>query len=143
MDGVRPFGEPRDRSKLYSVGVECAWEGPVLRAHVKPFDPVAWDERQDEQVWHGGIYAVHSPERACWTARAYSASAIGEVDLWGRIVRFELGYRAEYCMVTRLFVAYKELVSKLSKRYECDTILVHPWPGGVIKAMTSVEVESL
>ena len=40
-------------------------------------------------------------DRTRW---AYNADVAGEVDLWGRVVEFELGYRAEYCMIMKLYL---------------------------------------
>ena len=117
--------------QLRSVGVPCVWEGPVIRAHVRPYDPADWDEKKLTDPWRGGIYALDSVERACQVAEEYDADAIGEVDLWGRVVRFEMGYRAELCMVRRLCVCPGFFnLAMLSRRYECDVAVVpaDKWP---------------
>ena len=118
--------------QLRSVGVPCVWEGPVIRAHVRPYDPADWDEKKLTDPWRGGIYALDSVERACQVAEEYDADAIGEVDLWGRVVRFEMGYRAELCMIRRICVRseFTAIARSLSRQYECDVVVVpvHKWP---------------
>lgn len=121
-------GRKKPELVLASVGVSCAWEGPVLRAHVKPYDVETWDKSMDSEVWHGGIYALNSAALALETAGMYHANCLGIVDLWGRVVRFERGWRGELCMIKKLFVLNvngelsNKQIDSLCDRYECDVV---------------------
>lgn len=128
------------------------WEGPVLRADVKPFDTETWDEYRKEnpgeyiggmppcRTWNSGIYALDTKEYAIETAHLYQLQILGEVDLWGRVVVFDRGYRAELCMIKKLWILYrgtdkeyldlanslipgtaaKKLMPDLARTYDCD-----------------------
>lgn len=113
------FGSGNDHEvyKLSSITMGTVWEGPVLRADIKPFDAEAWDQYRMERgqefyqvpcrTWNSGIYALDTKEYAIETARIYRAEVIGQVDLWGRVVIFEKGYRAELCMIKKLWILYR------------------------------------
>lgn len=99
---------------LGSVGVSYHWEAPAIHAPVKPYDPIVWDKAKreapydvqylDHETWSAGIYALNSWEHAITAMKIYQAPVIGEVDLWGRVVEFTKGYRAEYAMVKQLWI---------------------------------------
>lgn len=141
---------------LSSVAADCIWEGPVIRAHKRPVDPKYWDaKRKDKNATKdeyyeemhdtfaiAGIHALKTREQAIDAAHGYSVSCYGEVALWGRIAKFELGYRAEVCMVKQLFLlpsvfhalnvanderlihaATTNLIADLSKRYDCEVVI--------------------
>lgn len=136
-----------DQWYLSSVAAECLWDGPVLRADQPPVDPKVWDaakknkalERyQYEDVVHhvfntAGVHAVKSKEAARRLMLDYNADAFGEISLYGRVAEFELGYRAEVCMVQSIVVRswrgdHPEPISSkkhtavaaLARRYECE-----------------------
>lgn len=148
-----------DGYHLRSAAVDFIWEGPVVRAHKRPVDPKYWDGKkpsetemtnseywlkyaqyQDEMhdTFHlAGIWAVKTRELAEETAESYRASCIGEIHLWGRVAQFELGYRAEVCMIKRLYLlgwwgrqymnqnekGIATVVADLSRRYGCEVTL--------------------
>lgn len=154
---------------LSSVACSFFWEGPVVRAHKRPVDPKYWDgkkpdkkDARDEREFYinyqayyeemrdtfaiAGIHALKTKDQAIEAAGLYQVSCYGEVGLWGRVVQFELGYRAEACMIRRLFLfnlveaifngrndhrdydvieAKKtDLVNSLSRRYGCEVTIV-------------------
>ena len=141
---------------LYSVTARTEWEGPVIRSDDPPIDPRVWDrtkreygdkscearERTAHVFAKAGIHAVKTLEQGQKTAKAYDVQVYGEVSLWGRVAQFEHGYRAEYCMIKKLFVVKDQImrlhhvpwkkekeyidaiVNSLSRRYQCDVEVV-------------------
>lgn len=156
---------------LSSVACNFFWEGPVIRAHKRPVDPKYWDGKKpselamkdkDEEAFRAesrayyremhdtfaiaGIHALKTKQQAIDASFEYQVSCYGEVALWGRVAQFELGYRAEACMIKRLFLreivevifngrndardydiieAKKtNLVQSLSRRYGCEVTIV-------------------
>ena len=117
---------------LCSVGVSCVWPGPVLHAHCRPFDPDRWDKHRDATPWSSGIWTVNSWDMARDVLHAYKADAVGVVDLWGRIVKFTHGWRAEWCMIRGLMLhrrgvsnvrpQWQATADALAARYACDVI---------------------
>ena len=69
-----------------------------------------------------GIYAHKTREQAVSTARRRLGTVvIGEVELWGRVVEHELGYRAQYARPSALWVPVateygSSVVQSLSQR---------------------------
>jgi hypothetical protein len=51
-----------------------------------------------------GIYAHRSRGAAVAHARATPGSIVGEVELWGRVIEHEHGYRSEYARIRALWV---------------------------------------
>jgi len=51
-----------------------------------------------------GIYAHRSRGAALAHARATPGSIVGEVELWGRVIEHEHGYRSEYARIRALWV---------------------------------------
>ena len=51
-----------------------------------------------------GIYAHRSRGAALAHARATPGSIVGEVELWGRVIEHEHGYRSEYARIRTLWV---------------------------------------
>lgn len=127
---------------LCSLAAQVAWEQPVIRSDFPPVDPSAWkikgDPRPSHRAGHiihvSGIWTVFDRKQVNEIVATYSASAFGEVTLWGRVAQHELGYRAEYCMIKKLFVPIdqvtldarqvKVIVTQLEQRYGCDVELV-------------------
>lgn len=111
---------------LQSVAAHTLWRGPVLQAHVKPYDADHWDTHRDHDVWAGGIYALNSWEKTAYAAHAYRADAVGIVDLWGRVVCFTEGFRAEWCMVRALAIrrSRSTVARELEQHYQCDVACV-------------------
>lgn len=151
----------RVSAMLTSVAVGTVWEGPVIRAHKRPVDPAYWDahpkgseERSTELIdtfENAGIWAVKTREQVIdEVCGLYTAAVYGEVDLWGRVAQFALGYRGEVCMIKKLYVFNQELedeladfvhrrsqidwelmektrnniIADLSRRYECEVEVV-------------------
>lgn len=128
--------------RLCSVGVSFVWPGPVVRAIVPPMDPSVWDEikprlkrgvanasdfEQQAALWQGGIHVLKTPELAMWAAVTYRADVIGLVDLWGRVVQFEKGYKAELAMVRKLAyidskASFSYATPSLERTYACDVV---------------------
>lgn len=123
------FGEP-DTSipegwLLASPTQGTKWTSPILRADGEPcsYDPhdYRWTDREDH--CHG-IYAHDSPEWSDFYSSG-SVRAMGRVELTGKIVVHEKGYRAEAARITRLVLnpcaLDKEGVAGgLADRYACD-----------------------
>lgn len=151
---------------LSSVTADCVWEGPVLRAHKRPVDPKYWDvmrhlKDQDAEAYYAemhetfdvaGIYALKDRAQAEDAADDYGVSAFGEIALYGRVAQYQLGYRAEVCMIKRIYLRHvhqdllvsnrelldaasksrikelfhirlKDLITDLSLRYDCEVTL--------------------
>lgn len=136
-------GEPFIRSLVR----EDVWEGPILRANEKPKDHTKLGDKTD--TGHG-IYAwpvthriteevgfTFSMMRSAFTRQMMGMAAEeepqppgkveGEVELIGRVVRHEHGYRAEAARVVRLFVKQLRpvydrdvVLAALGQRYQCD-----------------------
>jgi len=49
-------------------------------------------------------HALKTKEQAIEAAMMYGVSCYGEIALWGRVAQFELGYRAEVCMIKHLYL---------------------------------------
>lgn len=118
---------------LGSLAIATVWEGPVIKAHMKPVDMEIWDKTENSEVWRSGIYAVKTEEIIqCMVLPIYRSQVWGAVDLWGQIAEHEQGYRAEYCMVVgplRLVLDFLDdnekmrievIRDSLMKRYQCD-----------------------
>lgn len=132
--------EHRDKDRgwvLCSVAARTEWDGPVLKADCAPIDPKLWDEDKSKTTHvfrTAGIHAVKTREQCTNLMSLYGAQVFGELKLWGRVAQFELGYRAEYCMITKLFIVEKairefrrrekEIVHDLEKRYQCEVEVV-------------------
>lgn len=119
---------------LGSVAMSTVWLGPVIRSDLRPIDPTHWDKDRGvmSQVFNGaGIHAVKTLEQAKdELVRSYYAPVVGRVTLWGRVVQFTRGYRAELCMIKRLWLLQdmsyydypitQKVLDDLTRRYECD-----------------------
>lgn len=126
--------EQRGKYILTSAAkTDVEWEGPYLRSDDRPVDPAVWD-KDKEKTHHvfnyAGIHAVKTREQAVVLTGGYGAPVFGEIKLWGRVAQFELGYRAEYCMIQKLYFIsqfltqddrrIKEIMKDLADRYQCD-----------------------
>lgn len=147
---------------LVSVSAPTVWEGPVIRAHKRPVDPKHWDEIKKqtgndyewraeaaEVIQGAGIWALKTKDECLKIRHEYHATVYGEVDLWGRIAQFRLGYRAEACMIRSLFlnrgnlpmmqprrwkdrdvanaaskIMHQEIIKQLNQRYGVEVVLV-------------------
>lgn len=134
---------------LKSVANEFLWEGPFARADKRPLDPKHWDELKKpgtpidytqrditiNYVIHtAGIHAVKTNEQAVRLVCDYSAPVYGEIDLWGRVAQFQLGYRAEFAMIKHLWLDTSwitlderkilQIAADLMKRYDCEVEIV-------------------
>ena len=90
-----------------------------------------------------GIYAHRSRGAALAHARAAPGSIVGEVELWGRVIEHEHGYRSEYARIRALWVPVApapcpaeqhNVTEALAKRrslsaYGVDTGLIHRQSG--------------
>lgn len=131
----------KDAAWLTSVGVCHVWPGPVCRAIVPPYDTRVWDEikprikngeasAEDLQtqaaIWNGGIYSLNSVQNAAEAALLYRAVVLGLIDIWGRVVAFQLGYRSEIAMVRKLALLmpndYSWAIPHLERNYHCDVV---------------------
>lgn len=148
--------------KLCSVAVHHLWDGPVVRADMRPVDPSIWDagkkamkegkKAYDEyygEMSHtfstAGIWAVKTYQQVLDVSRMYYAPAYGEVALWGRVAQFKLGYRAELCMIKKIFIdtiftdyiggldtepwtkwakAATKVARNFERRYDCEVMFV-------------------
>lgn len=80
---------------LKSVTYPVSWEGPVLRADTPP--------KRDN---HHGIHAVKFPQfflDPFYVGMGWQ-HAFGEVELYGKIVEHEMGYRAQTAIIRSLYV---------------------------------------
>jgi len=104
-------------------------------------DSRAYYEEMHDTFSLAGIHALKTKEQAIEAAMMYGVSCYGEIALWGRVAQFELGYRAEVCMIKHLYLItpyvvfntrndfrgtdanrnqLKELISSLERRYDCE-----------------------
>jgi len=118
---------------LHSTNLPICWPGPSMTASEIP------------PPWPGhpthGLYSMKKPDFFFGTgARFWGPVAIvGQVANWGIVREHELGYRAEHCIVRKLFVpsttglliaaaatemgsdwTKTQMMEPLSKRYQCE-----------------------
>ena len=127
---------------LESLAANVLWEQPVIKSDFPPLDPKAWGHGQKTDPAHvintSGIWTVYDRVHALLVAQLYRAEVFGEVSLWGRVARHELGYRAEWCMIKKLLLylpicrnkgwhryQLESAVIGLERRYGCDVEVVH------------------
>lgn len=127
---------------LRSLAADVVWEQPVIKSDFPPVDPKTWGHGQKTNSGHvihtSGIWTVYDRPQVLGVVQLYHAEVFGEVALWGRVARHELGYRAEWCMVKKLFLylpscrsngwhsdRLKLAVIGLERRYGCDVEVVH------------------
>jgi hypothetical protein len=77
--------------RLMSAGVDAWWEGPTLTADEKP---VAYGRH--------GVHGFTAGEQREWGQYRDTSVVYGIVRLWGRVVAYERGYRAEHASILRL-----------------------------------------
>lgn len=130
--------------RLRSLAANFYWDGPFVRADGRPVDPKLWDAAKKESkekyynvvshiCHYAGIWAVKNKKILKEVISTYYAPAWGEVDLWGRVAQFTLGYRAEFCMIKKLWLDVSYLPKNqrneqgikhdLEQRYDCDVEL--------------------
>ena len=129
---------------ISSVTADVKWEGPVLRADARPLDPKLWDKDKDALQHVFGIAGIHAwktRDQAEEAIEDYGVSCFGELLLWGRVAQFTMGYRAEVCMIKKLYLRktfewerhrsksetarlLDETANSLSRRYECEVEIV-------------------
>lgn len=148
---------------LMSAVVDFAWTGPVARADRKPFDMSIWDKakrasarkdiRYDREIAAAsevfkvtGIHALKYIEDAREAMQGYSCPIIGRVKLWGRVASFKIGYRAELCIIEKIWIVKSiqpsfqvqmgwwakgwpinvmdTVTDNLARRYDCDVEVV-------------------
>lgn len=97
----------RGQPRLRSVTAYVEWEGPILRAGGKPAERL-WLHHGAVPAMQGdyGIFAYNAPDRQ----ELLLSAVMGEVELFGRVVRHELGYRAEAARIRKLYLT-REWVS--------------------------------
>ena len=96
-----------DPVMLTSVAASYKWEGPVAKSDVPPLDPRVWRDQPNvaaHSIHTAGLWAVKDQEQLNQVIRTYRPDVVGEVHLYGRVGEFELGYRAEYCMIRKLWL---------------------------------------
>lgn len=112
---------------LQSVAAQFVWEGPFVRSDARPIDPKLWDEAKRKQdpdadnLTHhvfkcAGIHAVKDLELLGQVTDMYDAPVYGEIAIWGRVAQFELGYRAEYAMIKKLWVRKNNTLEEIRRR---------------------------
>lgn len=123
---------------LKSVSHPTKWEGPTLRADKKP----------TKSNPHG-IYCLAKRDKiGAWKPEQFRR-AFGKIELSGRVVKGEQGYRAEQATVLALYVKRRDLVRfdadgsrhntfgawpdaellrSLGERYQCDVEVVDDEP---------------
>lgn len=116
-----------DGPLLVSLGRECVWPGPVMRADVVPAPGNT-----------NGIYAYHSPQQTSAHRRtdgAPGADVYGELELSGTVLVHALGCRAQRATVRRLVVVprggYRARLEELGDRYQCE-VVEDPYPWRVL-----------
>ena len=95
---------------------EFEYEGPVTEDDASP-------------TWHNprGLWAVR-PSRVDWLVHHYNPDVVGWVELTGKIIEHEYGWRAETCTIQELFLFFNivpasdlaHLREALEKRYQCE-----------------------
>lgn len=115
----------RDGSvRIRSVTAGDIWEGPILRADDEPRD-VVWGsgaftgEASNRDL---GIFAYTLVEGAYRTVTEHSWPVTGLVELFGKVVVHDRGYRAEACRIRELWIepdaaSHREA---LAARYQCE-----------------------
>lgn len=138
-----PKGEPT----LFSVSRPDAWEGPVFHADKAPgLNPVPQAAVNPEASFypgglirhrenHHGIYSLRNRKQLeAQLRRTYSVVSrsshylVGSVEMWGRVVEHQNGWRAEHAIIRELHFEVacpcmiqeiRDVVKKLEARYDC------------------------
>lgn len=122
-----------DNGRLHSVTADQEWDGPVLRADAPPAngkpDPGFTGQGH-------GIYALREPAAAQPKQAMLSGLLVaGKIELRGKVVVHEQGYRAERARIlelrlpkpTQRFTIWSpELIHELGERYQCE-VKEGPW----------------
>jgi hypothetical protein len=144
---------------LKSLNQEAIWEGPILRADSKPSD--RQPEVQGGFKGHGIYawplcfveeldYSQLMPLAAIWNSALFGPKAAGplslgrvegEVELFGRVVRHQCGFRAEAARMVRLSIKRLSgeldrhvVMASLAARYACDVTWMPAYDIAAIKA---------
>jgi hypothetical protein len=95
-----------------------------------------------------GIYAHKSWASASHQARGVAGAVVGEVQLWGRVIEHELGYRAQFARPCALWLPVvfaaqspriEDVVDSLSRRSALDRYRV---PVGLFNDRTGLALDS-
>lgn len=114
--------------KLRSTFTMTEWDGPILRSDQKPKPNVRVGDSSDDghgiYAWHIGVPTlVHNTAKE----QGFLGAVNGTVELKGRIIRHENGYRAETVRIRNLYLVEldgridrDEVIAALEERYQCD-----------------------
>lgn len=138
---------PKDGPKLMSLTQPVTWEGPVFHADKAPgLNPVPGAAGSPEgsiypdalfrhKENHHGIYTLRNRKqmeaqlRRSWNMQfRHSHYVVGSVEMWGKVVEHENGWRAEHCIIRELHFevacpctiqGIRTIVQQLEARYDC------------------------
>ena len=102
-----------------TMRADSEWVGPFMKADQLPTPSNS-----------SGIYCVPaSPTIINDLIKIYSPSVVGFIELLGRVIEHQRGYRAEACMIRRLVICKPEwewppIMSALAETYQCEVL---PW----------------
>lgn len=116
---------------LRSVATEYEWDAPVKR-----------NDRAPRKSGGTGYWAVKPS--GFHILEAYDPCVIGFVELEGRVIEHELGWRGEICVIRELFIdkintnrllgvhdlglsVARALIPRLEQLYQCDVSLVESY----------------
>jgi hypothetical protein len=126
---------------LHSVTWQTRWEGPTLRASCPP---ELYDPDNDRIGSATGIYCFKSPNAIEPSAAGFHpwGDVCGEIEISGRVVECENGYRAELATIQKLYVTRVDYeawtnfgwmeevrgptdaeIAELEERYQCPVDL--------------------
>jgi hypothetical protein len=99
----------------YAVG----WPLPSLLAKCPTCPKIpGWDHSC-------GIYAS---KQESWLRPMGPSQVLGTVELSGRVIEHDCGYRAERADIAHLWVVDSELEEEVRRRYPTVRVSVRPWP---------------
>lgn len=95
---------------LQSLAFDIDWDGPVEREHT------SINRKGAAGFWAVKPSGVHIVE-------GYNPPVVGIVELSGRVVDHDFGWRGEVCTIVALFVTqhcHRHVYDALENRYQCD-----------------------
>ena len=97
---------------MTSLSFQHKWESPVEREHTNI-----------TRRGYTGFWAVKPNEKALRIVELYYPDIVGIVELSGRVVEHEHGWRGEVCTIVELFTDVPHVIpfaKKLERMYQCD-----------------------
>ena len=118
---------------LEGVGVNAIWERPIMEAHCQPLNAAA-EVHEHPPVWgcQCGMWALKEEEQIAITIANYNPPKIawGTVQLWGRVIETEFGWKGQYAkpLAISVYGITEEEAAELAEAYQCEVTIENELP---------------